>query len=132
MITVLGGIAAYAIQKAIDRRNTIASMRRDFYSEFLDTWLARHIGQSTPETESHYSRLRLRLYVISSDQVIRSFYEVSDFLNRAGTRALTSGEAAVVRKLLAKMILEIRKDCYEKSHLNLEEVANFMPIAGKD
>lgn len=132
VITALGGIAAYAIQKAIDRRNTIASMRREFYSEFLDTWLMRHIGKSTPEIESHYSRLRLRLYVISSDNVIRAFYKVSDFLHKAGKGTLTVSEAATLRKLLAKMILEIRKDCYEKSQLHLDEVANFMPIAGKE
>ena len=132
VITAIGGVVAYAIQKSIDRRNTIASMRRDFYSEFLDTWLMRHIGRSTPEIESHYSRLRLRLYVISSDDVIRAFFKVSSYLDKAGKRALTVDEVEALKQLLAEMILSIRKDCYEKSRLNVDEVTKFMPIAGED
>ena len=132
VITMLGGIVAYAIQKSIDRRNTIASLRRDFYSEFLDTWLMRHKGKSTPEIESRYSSLRLRLYVISSDEVIRSFYEVSSFMDNTRGRALNISEAEALKTLLAKMILEIRKECYEKSRLHIDEVSNFMPIAGTE
>lgn len=86
VITAIGGVVAYAVQKSIDRRNTIAAMRRDFYTEFLDAWLLRHIGEVTPEIESQYSSLRLRLYVISSDEVIRAFFKVSSYLDEVGKR----------------------------------------------
>ncbi len=132
VITVIGGIIAYAIQKSIDRRTTIASMRRDCYSEFLDTWLMRHIGKSTPKVESRYSRLRLRLYVISSDEVIRAFFKISSYLDKAGKRVLTVEEANMLKKLLAEFILAMRQDCYEKSRLHADEVTKFMPIKGVD
>lgn len=132
VITAIGGVAAYAIQKTIDRRSNIAGMRRDFYSEFLDTWVMRHTGRSNKEIEAKYSRLRLRLYVVSSDEVIRTFYAISSYLDKASTRALTVSEANEFKRLLAKMILAIRRDCYEKSRLHVDEVANFMPVGGVD
>tara|TARA_R110002094_G_scaffold220706_1_gene193691 strand:+ start:844 stop:1302 length:459 start_codon:yes stop_codon:yes gene_type:complete len=130
VITAIGGVVAYAVQKSIDRKNTIASMRRDFYSEFLDTWLMRHTGKSDPDIDSTYSRLRLRLYVVSSDEVIRAFFEVSSYLDKIGRRALSVEEANDLKKLLAKLILYIRKDCYEKSDLHVDEVTRYMPIGG--
>ena len=132
VITVIGGVVAYAVQKSIDRKNVIASMRREFYSEFLDAWLMRHTGKSNPDIEATYSRLRLRLYVVSSDEVIRAFFEVSSFLDKIGNRGLTVEEANDLKKLLAKLILYIRKDCYEKSDLHVEEVTRYMPISGGD
>lgn len=133
VIAAVGGVAAYAVEKAIDRRHVIASVRRDFYSEFLDTWLMRHVsGCTTKEDESRYSRLRLRLYMISSDEVIRAFYKVSSYLDKVGKRTLTVVEASELKQLLAEMILAIRKDCYEKSRLDVDEVTQFMPIKGVD
>lgn len=132
VITAIGGIVAYAIQKSIDRRNTIASMRREFYAEFLDVWLMRHIRQSTPDVEAHYSRLRLRLYVISSDEVIRAFYKISSYMDDVGQRSLTVNEVEGLKVLLASMILAIRKNCYEKSRLDVDEVSQYMPLTGKD
>ncbi len=132
VITAIGGVVAYAIQKSIDRRSNIAAMRRDFYSEFLDTWVMRHTGRSNPEVEARYSRLRLRLYVVSSDEVIRTFYAISSFLDKAGQRALTVNEAQELKALLAEMILAIRRDCYEKSQLHVDEVAQYMPVGGVD
>ncbi len=132
ILTAIGGVVAYAVQKSIDRRANIVAMRREFYTEFLDTWVMRHTGRSSLEIEAQYSRLRLRLYVVSSDEVISRFFTISSYLDKIGKRALTNVEANELKGYLADMILAIRRDCYEKSDLHAGEVAKFMPLSGAD
>lgn len=129
VITVIGAVAAYIVQKSIDRRNALIEMRRKCYRDFLVAFIAM---SDSPEAVEDIRRklyqAELDLLVVGSDRVVRAVGALSRFYAETNADRFNR-DAAHVRLLVAEICQAMRIDCFEKSSLSVAEVQALVPIA---
>ena len=128
LLTAVAGMVTYLFQKKADRKNDLIKLRQQEYRKFIAAF-QNNVEKNTPESLGAYHEAMYSLFVVASDPVIRAVGDLNAYL------ALTSAPSAnrdvhKIGDLLADMFREMRKDCFEKSHLQDDEVKNLLPIAG--
>lgn len=134
VLSTLGGGALYTYQKSIDRHLSLIQLRREFYGEFLESWSRVYLSKSPDAQEkARYGAMRLRLFTVASDDVVREFGQLNLALNRAHAAqpgaGLAGDEFEVTRERLARLMSAIRADCFERSDLPMSDVEQLLPLS---
>jgi 8-oxo-dGTP pyrophosphatase MutT (NUDIX family) len=135
----LFGLLVYRQQKKTDRKDELIHRRRKEYERYLTAYRARaslgdfdrEFARNSPEvikTESEYWLAYSSLFQFAVDSVLLS---VAEFHKFAWMRdpALT-GEAweQEFKSRYANMIIEMRKDAFEETRLDKEQVEQHLPF----
>jgi hypothetical protein len=127
LVAGICGLVGYAWQKSVDRRNALIELRRKEYPALLEQ-LVRAF--SSPDALSELNVTRMRFAVIASDEVLRQLSELAKHtVETEGLRKL--GSRRKFKEILATLIVEMRRDCFERTKLESGEMSAFLPIEDK-
>jgi hypothetical protein len=116
-------IWGYKKQKYSDLNASLTEMRREAYRKFLAQ--LPKLASSSPEQQTEYYISVADLNLIASDFVLRCVGEFSKYMN--GT-AQSGRDPEIYKKLIAKIAINMRKDCFEKTELGIETMAETLPF----
>ena len=125
-LAALVGSIAYRMQKSADRRSALIELRRITYTQYLGS-LFRQIEKNTPENNLDHNQRLMELSAVASDEVVRCAGQHKQYFMDPETR-VGEIDSNVARDLIAKTILAMRKDCFEKSSLRIEDVNKITPF----
>jgi hypothetical protein len=103
---------------------TPSSLRRQGYIAFLDSLFVYMHDKSAESSKIHFRKL-MELSAIASDDVVRKAGDLKMLLS---TNPELRADSPNPTNLIADLILSIRKDCFEKSNLTLEEIRKITPF----
>jgi len=118
------GAIAYTVQRHIDRRHSLIELRRQEYIGFLESILT---APNSKEALDEFNTRRIRLTVIASDPVLAALKEFSDYAARTSAPDVER-QMDTFKKLLAELIISMRRDCFDRTRLDAEGVRFALPI----
>ena len=131
-VATLGASVTYIIQKHIDRKSTLNKIKQETYRALLSE-LFEQMSNNTGEPPHRLNALKGEAFLVASDEVsiaigafFPSIYKVS-----SEEKLQDSANDKSVEDMLenfAKMALAMRKDCFQKSNLSLQQVKKIMPF----
>lgn len=124
ILTALAGTWVYGYQKRADRLANLTELRRQKYIEYLSALhkLAFHLN---PETVKNFQELGLPLTAIASDSVI---LKIGEFTNYMHDTTIIPKDSKIFKPMIANIIIEMRRDCFENSSLTSENLVNLLPL----
>jgi hypothetical protein len=122
--TAIVGSIAYRLQKSADRKSALIELRRQGYTSFLDSLFVYMHDKSAESSKTHFRKL-MELSAIASDEVVRKAGDMKIYLSKSPEHQIDNTKAA---DLISDLILSIRKDCFERSKLTLEEIRKIAPF----
>jgi hypothetical protein len=128
LITALLGLFVYYFQKARDRKEDLVKTRRSEYRKWVQA-LYDTVAADKSEARNEFNKTTNDLFLFGSDCVIRSVGEFKTYM------AITSRNDAPrdmkkVGNLLAKVIQDMRNDCFDATRLTVGEIRKLLPIEG--
>lgn len=119
----LGAVALYALQRKIDRRETLRSEKKKAYTAFLDA-LFEHAEHRSEATRKAYDKSKIDLLLVAPDAVMKKLVAVQESaqMDLSETGPLDVDDAAI------SLIVEMRRDCFDRSTLNEQELYYVAPI----
>lgn len=132
LLTILGAAITYRLQKNIDIKNDLIKQKRDVYRKLLSE-LSLQISNAKGEVPHKLNALRGEVFVISSDEVtlrVGTFFTAMLKVSHDEKMQGSANDESVENMLdsFAKMVLAMRKDCFEQSNLTLEQIQSAMPF----
>jgi hypothetical protein len=122
----LVGSLAYMFQKFIDRKSALIELRRSTYTAYLEA-LFKLIVKITPEDNLFYNLKLMELAAVASDDVVRKVGNIRNIFGEAEIGHVKADKEAA-KEIIGDLIIEMRKDCFESSHLTIDEVIKITPI----
>lgn len=124
IVTAIVGILTYWYQKRLDRLATLNELRRQKYTEYLN---ALHNVAHTDDAENLkiFQTLGLALTAIASDEVI---LRIGEFTNYMHNTQIIPKDSSIFKPQIAKIILAMRRDCFQSSSLRLEDLVSIIPL----
>jgi hypothetical protein len=130
--TVSGGVIAYIFQKRADIKTELIKNRREVYKSLLEKFHERISISTLHPNDPKVKELDLELNAItitallySSDNVAR---EIGPFRRMLANDIKVEGIVKLER--FSKMVLAMRKDCFQKSIITEEEMSQLLPLIG--
>ncbi len=126
IILVTGGAGAYGWQKWVDRKNALIEIRRSIYQEVLAAFSTQLLSPSS-ENLVALGIYRSKLFLVASDEVVKTlgnFFELAIQNNN-----VSDPDVKIVMSAFAKMIIAMRKDCFEKTNLSEKEIILSSPMS---
>ena len=123
MLAALLAIWGYNRQKRSDLNASLVEQKRQAYRKFLA--LLPQVAQVAPNVLIEYNQVVADLNLVASDFTLICIGEFNQYM--FGTNGKTR-DPEVYKKLLAKIAINMRKDCFEKTDLTLETIANTLPF----
>jgi hypothetical protein len=124
---IFGAAGTYAYQKRVDRRNQLMDMRRAAYRDFLNVLADLGETSNAPHVATKYRMSRVDLFVIASDEVIKTMFEFINSFPADKTDSFHVDEHARAIKF-ADMVRAMRADGYESTSLSTDELVKLSPM----
>jgi hypothetical protein len=121
------GAIVYVFQKAIDRKNALIELRRKTYQDFIDSFYDTSF-HGTKESLSHFNKCAARLVIIGSDEVTKKVGIWRKYMEDTSPNSAHTRDTKLSKRLMAEFIISMRRDCFEKSDLGIEQVYAMIPI----
>ncbi len=86
------------------------------------------IDAPTNETLNKLHKCEFDLFAVASDKTIRKVGEFSNYMSKTSYENKHLRDEATHKKQLAEVLLAMRKDCFEKSRLSVEEAFKLLPM----
>lgn len=129
VITVSGAAIAYLVQKHLDRQNALIEMRRKCYRDYLHAYSSMSDSpEKLEDIRRKYYQAEFDLLVVGSDEVVKAVGALSNFYSETNDDRFNR-DVAKTKLLVAQVCSAMRKDCFEKSSLTIEEIQAVVPIA---
>jgi hypothetical protein len=123
---LLGGVL-YVFQKGIDRRNALIELRRKTYQDFTDS-LFETVLRGTEESLSQFNKCSARLIIVGSDDVAAKVGNWKKYMARTSPGGPETRDMKESKRLMAEFVIAMRRDCFEKSNLRVDQVYEMLPI----
>jgi hypothetical protein len=127
VLTIMGGLFAYSFQKRADRKSQLIEIRRTAYRAYLAA-LMDQIDAPTAGTLNKLHKSEFDLFAVASDNTIRKVGEFSNYMSATSYGNQHLRDRASHKRQLAEVLLAMRKDCFEKSRLSIEEAVQLLPM----
>jgi hypothetical protein len=127
LVTVIGSLFAYSFQKRADRKNQLIEIRRSAYRAYLSA-LMDQIDGPTIDTLNKLHKCEFDLFAVASDNTIRKVGAFSNYMSATSYENKHVRDRASHKRQLAEVLLAMRKDCFEKSRLSVEEAFELLPM----
>ena len=124
VFTAVVGAFAYWYQKWLDRKASLLELRRKKYVEFMNA-LVGVGGKTTPEALMAYNKARAALIVCASDHVVVCVGKFSNYMANTPTAERNPDQ---YKSLITEMVFQMRRDCFEKSKLDLSQLKTMLPV----
>ena len=127
VLAFLGGVAAYAVQKRLDRNEQIRARHFSIYTEMVEAICElanahNRGGDGKEEALSDYATAKMKFAIVASDSAMKTFV--------AFDRRITSGDKVTNEEfdgLLADFLKEIRVQNLGGTELTKEELIIVTP-----
>jgi hypothetical protein len=116
-------IFGYKRQKHSDLTATLVEQKRQAYRNFLA--ILPRVMQAAPNVLVEYNQAVADLNLVASDFTLICIGEFNQYMFATNGK---TRDPEIYKKLLAKIAINMRKDCFEKTDLNLETMANTLPF----
>jgi len=126
-VTIIGGLLTYAFQKHADRKNQLIEIRRSAYRAYLSA-LMDQIDAPTSGTLNKLHKCEFDLFAVASDNTIRKVGAFSNYMSATSYEKRESRDVILHKRQLAEVLLAMRLDCFEKSHLSVQEAFDLLPM----
>ena len=123
IVAAIIAIWGYNRQKRTDLNASLVEQKRQAYRNYLA--LLPRVAQTAPNVLVEYNQAVADLNLVASDFTLCCIGEFNQYM--FGTNEKTR-DPEVYKKLLAKIAINMRKDCFEKTDLKLETLANTLPF----
>jgi hypothetical protein len=123
LLSAIVAVLGYERQKSADLKASLVETQRGAYRNFL-TQLPK-LANSSPEIQEEYYKAVADLNLVASDYVVFCVGEFSQYMN--GT-APEKRDPKVYKKLIAKIAINMRKDCFKETELSLDTIAETLPF----
>jgi len=131
-IAVTGGAIAYRLQKNADEKSDLISKRREIYKGLLNhfhDWisLSENPVKESERIAKHQAlnSKTISALLLASDEVA---IEVGQFRRMLANAIPATGDEKVEK--FSKMLLTMRKDCFQESKLTEKEMSSLLPLQG--
>ena len=124
--TILGSLT-YVWQKYVDRKEALIALRQQEYNRFLNDYI-NAISDESPQSLAIYHQAFQRLFVVGSDEVIRTTGALNNSLASTSGRPRSSKEIDEIQHLLVEMYKAMRNDCFEKTQITDDELRQLSPF----
>jgi hypothetical protein len=114
----------YSRQKKVELEKSLVETRRTLYRNFL-TSLTFSISDRTPEAHTKYLTASAELNVVATDDVLFAIGEFQQYANRT---PIENRDNDTMKALIAKIVLRMRKDCFERSKLDINTAKELLPF----
>ena len=129
IIAIIGGSIAYRRQKRADEKSELIIKRRDTYKELLEHFHARisikDNDQNLKKADNDLTKMTISTLLLSSDAVA---IQIGEFRRMLANAIPATGDEKVEK--FSKMLLEMRKDCFQESKLTEKEMSALLPLQG--
>ncbi|MBM1690942.1 hypothetical protein [Sulfitobacter geojensis] len=122
-IGLLGAAALYSFQKSVDRGDAIIAEKRKAYKALLNS-LFEHAEHRTEETRKTYDKSKIEMLLVAPDGVVKELVCVQEM----ATMDMNATGPLDVHSAVVTLILEMRKDCFDGSALNSDQLEYVVPI----
>jgi hypothetical protein len=137
--TALFGLWSYGRQKRVDRKIELRNLRMKGYEEYLTAFRANAALYDFPpfpadddpariETVHKYWLAYSNLFQIASDSVLLAATDFHTFAWIQDTDLTGEDNDKEFKKLYAKMVIEMRRDAFEKTELQQEIIEERLPF----
>jgi hypothetical protein len=126
--TVIGGLFTYLFQKRKDRLEDLIKTRRSEYRKWVQA-LYDALSEADPTSAAKFNQTTNDLFLFASDAVMKAVGDFKHYLALT-SRGGSPRDMHVVGTLLARVIREMRNDCFEATKLTEAEIRNILPIEG--
>jgi hypothetical protein len=109
----------YSKQKKVELEKSLVETRRTLYRNFL-TSLTLSTRDQTPETHAKY--------LAASAELNDVLFAVGEFQKYANVTPQEKRDNDTMKVLIAKVALQMRKDCFEKSKLDINIAKELLPF----
>jgi hypothetical protein len=123
---LLGGVL-YVFQKGIDRRNALIELRRKTYQDFTDSFFETTL-LGTAESLAHFNKCAARLVIVGSDDVAAKVGIWKKYMAQTSPGSAQARDMKVSKRLMAEFVISMRRDCFEKSKLQIDQIYEMLPI----
>lgn len=124
-LVIAAGLAIWGFswQKSNELEKSLIELRRDAYRSFLEH--LPNLGAGTRESRDKYNSLVSDLTVVGSDDVL---YAVGEFTQYFRGTLPSDRKPDVYKKLIAKIVMRMRRDCFSQTKLDLDTTSNLIPF----
>jgi hypothetical protein len=122
-IGLLGAAGLYSFQKSVDRGDAILAEKRKAYKVFLSA-LFEHAEHRTDETRKAYDKSKIEMLLVAPDEVVKELVSVQEM----ATMDMNATGLLDVHDAVVSLIIEMRKDCFDGSALNSDELEYVVPF----
>jgi hypothetical protein len=123
VIGILGATVTYALQKRFDRNEDLRAEKKKAYRAFLDA-LFEHAEQRTEQSRKAYDHSKIALLLVAPDAVLKRLVVVQE----TATMDMNATGPGDVHATVTDLIVEMRKDCFDRSKLVNSELEYVVPI----
>jgi hypothetical protein len=127
LAAAVSGAIVYVFQKAIDRKNALIELRRKTYQDFIDSFFDTTF-HGTEESLSQFNKCAARLVIIGSDEVAKKVGTWKKYMADTSPGGACARDMKMSKRLMAEFIISMRRDCFERSDLGIEQVYAMLPI----
>lgn len=129
VVALIGATAlliGYVYQKRAERRNHLFETKRKAYREYLNAWSMNAVG-TAPDKAAKLVASQIDLFIVASDPVMKAVANLFNYTaeNPPGS---PGRDKATLKARLGELVLAMRRDCFEKSELELDEIVGLLPI----
>ncbi|MEH6739637.1 MAG: hypothetical protein V7695_13950 [Sulfitobacter sp.] len=123
VVGVVGAALLYTFQRSIDRAEIMLEEKKDAYRCFLDA-LFEHAEHRTAETRKSFDKSKIKMLLVAPDKIIKELVSLQEM----ATMDMDATGPGDVHNAATRLILVMRKDCFDGSTLISEELDYVVPI----
>ena len=128
-VSIVGAVFVYSYQRKVDRQNALIEMRRTAYRDFLKAFFEMSDAPNRiEEIRRAYYQSEIDLMIVGSDSVIKAVGKLSNYYAKTNENRFNR-DVSEIRILVAEICCEMRRDCFERTALTLDEIKAIVPIA---
>ena len=124
-LTIGFGFLTYLFQKFRDRKEDLIKIRRLEYRKWIQAFYDVTSGKTDALLE--FNKCTNDLFLYGSDEVVEAVGSFKNYMRNTSDGSVYR-DIDEVRNLLAKVIREMRNDCFESTKLMQEDIRNILPI----
>jgi hypothetical protein len=131
LLTPIGVIIAaciavygYGRQKQLELDKGLIESRRSIYREFIS--LVPRLSDGTKDTQSKFIQLVSEMNVVATDEVL---FAIGEFRKYTTDGNNEQRDGTKIKSLIAEIVLEMRKDCFSASKLDVATTKELLPFS---
>ena len=128
LVTVFSGLVVYVFQKRRDRIEDLIKIRRVEYRKWIQS-LYEVVSTNDQRHIDEFNKTTNDLFLYASDTVMMAVGAFKHYM-AITSRERKSRDMKTAGALLAKVVKEMRNDCFDSTNLPESEIRNMLPIEG--